>query len=422
MIIKKPQIGTVYVAGAGLAGLSAAISCILKGYKVHLFESTSHAGGRCRSFNDASLERIIDNGNHLILTGNLSVTNYLKSINALNEFKTIDPASFHFIDIISNEQWILQPGLSWFPWWILMQSKRIPDTNLKDYLALIKFKYANDETIADLTNTSRPIFKRLWQPLSQAVLNTNAQEAAAAPIWSMLSTTLLKGNKASRPMLPKTSLSGSLVDPAINFLDANNAGPQFSMRLKNIEMNDSRVKSITLNERRFMLNSYDKIILALPPSEVANLLPHIATPSETRSIVNIHYRIDDQPLLPNNVPFIGMIGGNAHWLFRRKDVYSVTISDANDIVEKTNKQIATNIWHEVAKVIGKNNSEVPLYRVIKERRATIAQTPAQNKLRPDSRTLLKNLYLAGDWTNTGLPATIEGAIYSGQKAVETLTK
>ena len=82
MIIKKPQIGTVYVAGAGLAGLSAAISCILKGYKVHLFESTSHAGGRCRSFNDASLERIIDNGNHLILTGNLSVTNYLKSINA----------------------------------------------------------------------------------------------------------------------------------------------------------------------------------------------------------------------------------------------------------------------------------------------------------------------------------------------------
>jgi squalene-associated FAD-dependent desaturase len=416
------NIGTVYIVGAGLAGLSAAVSCVLNGYKFQLFESTNHAGGRCRSFRDPTLGRTIDNGNHLILSGNLSVKNYLKRINALNSFKTIDPVSFQFIDINSEEQWSLQPSLGWIPWWVLMQSKRIPSTELKDYLALIKFKYADDETIADLINTSRPIFDRLWQPLSQAVLNTDAKEAAAAPIWAMLSSTLLKGRKASRPMLPKVSLSASLVDPAINFLSVSNGSPQFSMRLRSIEMNESYVKSIIFNEQRLALNPQDKVILALPPHEISTLLPNITIPTETRSIVNVHFRINDCPRLPNNAPFIGMIGGSAHWLFRRNDIYSVTVSAANDIAEQTNEQIAKKIWCEVAKVIGKSDSDVPLNRVIKERRATIAQTPEQNKLRPDSRTLLKNLFLAGDWTKTGLPATIEGAIFSGHKAVEILAK
>ena len=100
----------------------------------------------------------------------------------------------------------------------------------------------------------------------------------------------------------------------------------------------------------------------------------------------------------------------------------MTISAADQLAEKSSDQIAALIWREIAKVIGRTSDTIPPVRVIKEQRATIAQTPAQNRQRPDSLTNWQNLFLAGDWTNTGLPATIESAVYSGQKAADLLTK
>jgi squalene-associated FAD-dependent desaturase len=414
--------GTVYIAGAGLAGLSAAVSCVAKGYTVQLFEATNHAGGRCRTYHDKVLERSIDNGNHLILSGNLAVKDYLTSIDALEEFEAIDHVTFEFIDMRSDERWSLQPSAGRIPWWVLWPGKRIPGTNLSDYLAFIRLKFASEETLAELINPSRPIFDRLWQPLCQAVLNTDAHEGSASSIWAMLSETLLKGSQASQPMLTKQGLSKALVDPAVNFLTKNNAAPQFSMRLRTLKPADRRIQSIILNDNEILLKPEDKIILALPPNEISALLPDIMVPTETRAIVNVHFRIDDQPALPNNAPFIGMIGSTSHWLFRRKDIYSVTISAADEFAAKTNEQIADIVWQEVAKVAGVIGRQVPLFRVIRELRATIAQTPKQNKKRPDSQTNWGNLVLAGDWTNTGLPATIEGAVASGQKAAEILGK
>jgi hydroxysqualene dehydroxylase len=417
----RSDIGTVYIAGAGLAGLSAAVSCVLAGHKVQLLEATNHAGGRCRSYEDTVLERRIDNGNHLILNGNLGIRDYLTSIGALDSFETVDPVAFEFIDMESDESWSLRPSAGRIPWWVLLPSRRIPGTSLSDYLSLSKLKSATDETLSDLIDPSRPIFDRLWQPLSQAVLNTDAQEGSAASIWAMLSETLLKGREASRPMLTKHGLSAALVDPAVSFLATRNATPQFSKRVREIKTDGTHVLSLKINDQEVMLRPGDKIILALPPNEIETLLPDITIPTETRAIVNVHFRIDEQPILPNNAPFIGMIGSTSHWLFRRGDIYSVTISAADDLAAKTNEQIAEIVWQEVAKVVGKAGSEMPLVRVLREQRATIAQTPEQNKRRPDSRTKWQNLLLAGDWTNTGLPATIESAVVSGQKAAETLT-
>ncbi len=107
-------------------------------------------------------------------------------------------------------------------------------------------------------------------------------------------------------------------------------------------------------------------------------------------------------------------------MFNRGVVFSVTISAADELTEKTSEEIANLIWPEIAKVIGRDGTTLPLNRIIKEQRATMAQTPEQNERRPDSPTKWQNLFLAGDWTNTGLPATIESAVVSGQKAAELL--
>ena len=414
--------GKVYIAGAGMAGLSAAVACVKKGHNVSLFEAARHAGGRCRSFEDSVLERVIDNGNHLILSGNYNIKQYLKGINATGNFEPVDPVRFEFVDLDAGISWSLTPSAGRFPWWILLPSKRIPGTNLGDYLALSKLKSADDETVANLIDPTQPIFERFWQPLCRAVLNTDASEGSAATIWTMLSQTLLQGRKASCPMLAKDGLSAALVDPAVNYLTTYNAAPQYSTRLRAIDSSGDRVGSITLNDQKIELDPQDQLILALPPYELSALLPDITVPTGTRAIVNVHFRLDDPPNLPNGAPFVGLVGSTAQWLFKRGDVFSVTISAADELAKKTNDEIAVIIWPEIAKVIGRDDGTIPLVRIIKEQRATIAQTPEQNHRRPDSSTKWQNLFLAGDWTNTGLPATIESAVYSGQKAADLLKK
>ncbi len=414
--------GTVYIAGAGMAGLAAAVACVQRGFKVSLFEAAKHAGGRCRSFEDSVLERVIDNGNHLILSGNTNIKRYLDSIDAIDNFKPVDPVRFEFVDLDADISWSLTPSAGRIPWWALLPGKRIPGTSLGDYLAMGSLKSAGDQAIGDLIDPTQPIFERFWQPLCRAVLNTDAQEGSAASIWTMLSQTLLQGRAASCPMLAKDGLSAALVDPAVEYLTKHNAAPQYATRLRAIECSGERVHSITLNDQEIELGPQDRLIIALPPHELSTLLPDIPVPTATRAIVNVHFRLEDPPNLPNHAPFVGLIGSTAQWLFKRGDVFSVTISAADELAEKLSEEIAAIVWQEIAKVIGRDGGTIPPVRVIKEQRATIAQTPEQNRRRPDSSTNWQNLYLAGDWTNTGLPATIEGAVYSGQKAAELLEK
>ena len=124
--------------------------------------------------------------------------------------------------------------------------------------------------------------------------------------------------------------------------------------------------------------------------------------------------------MPTSTNFIGLIGGIADWVFQKDDIYSVTVSSANSISDLSNNDIAKIIWSEIAQILDKDAEIVPINRVIREYNATIKQSPEENKKRPDSQTTFKNLVLAGDWTKTGIPATIESAVISGQKVFELL--
>ena len=238
----------------------------------------------------------------------------------------------------------------------------------------------------------------------------------------MLSKTILKGAKNSSPMLPKTDLTAALIEPAIKYLNAKNSILQYSMRLQSIEKRGSYVNTLKFKQKLIKLNQKDIVILALPPNEISALLPEITVPTKTNPILNIHYKIEESVELPNGSPFMGIIGGKAEWIFRNGDIYSVTISDAVDLLKKSNNEIAQAIWQEVCKVLQLGNTKQPACRVIREMRATFSQTPQQNHLRPDSQTSYRNLFLAGDWIKTGLPATIESAVISGQKVAKVINK
>jgi uncharacterized protein with NAD-binding domain and iron-sulfur cluster len=113
----------------------------------------------------------------------------------------------------------------------------------------------------------------------------------------------------------------------------------------------------------------------------------------------------------------GIIGGASEWLFGFSDRLSVTISAAERFLATPREELAATIWAEVQAVAG-FSAPLPAWQIIKEKRATFAATPQQDALRPGVETPWRNLFFAGDWTRTGLPATIEGAIRSGVRAAE----
>src|SRR5262249_4877869 len=151
---------------------------------------------------------------------------------------------------------------------------------------------------------------------------------------------------------------------------------------------------------------------AVPPWVAATLVPDLPTPTEFRAIVNAHYAIDAPPGAP---AMIGLVNATVEWIFVFPGRVSITISGADRLLDLPREKLAEDIWQEVAKVLGLGVA-MPRWQVIKERRATFAALPSEEPKRPATATRFANLVLAGDWTATGLPATIEGAIQSGFRA------
>jgi len=134
--------GRVHVVGAGLAGLAASVTLADQGQAVILYESGPQAGGRCRSFLDAELGVRIDNGNHLLLSGNAAASAYIERIGALDTFERSAEAAIPFIDINSGEHWAVRPGRGMVPWWVLRAARRVPGTRARDYLEVLRLRSA----------------------------------------------------------------------------------------------------------------------------------------------------------------------------------------------------------------------------------------------------------------------------------------
>jgi hypothetical protein len=183
-------------------------------------------------------------------------------------------------------------------------------------------------------------------------------------------------------------------------------------RLRAVLFNDAAVSSLNFGELQIPLSAGDQVILAVPSWIAMTLIPGIPTPDHNSAIVNAHYRAAAPPGAPE---MLGIIGGTAEWVFAFPERLSVTVSGADTIIDRDRAELAAFLWRDVAAAHGLS-PELPAWQVVKEKRATFRATPDQDAKRPPARTRWTNLFLAGDWTATGLPATIEGAIRSGQKA------
>ncbi|HKU94264.1 MAG TPA: hydroxysqualene dehydroxylase HpnE [Vineibacter sp.] len=406
---------TIYVIGAGLAGLSAAVAASAKGARVTLIESAEQAGGRCRSYFDSSLGHVIDNGNHLVLSGNQATAAYLRTIGAADRLTGPDRARFAFVDVTNGERWTIAPNDGWLPWWVLSKSRRVPGSSLGEYLAIAKLRAPDHgRTIGDVIDCQGPFWDRLLRPFLLAALNSEPETASADLAAAVIRETLIKGGQACRPRIASPSLDAAFIEPALAYLKRRGASVRLSQRLRGIGLADKRAARLDFADGPLSLAANDRVVLATPPWVTRDLLPGVAAPDAFRSIVNGHFSVAPPAGI---APMTGVIGGTAEWVFAFDDRVSVTVSSADRLVDTDREALARILWQDVATVCGLGPT-LPPWQIVKERRATFAATPEQAAKRPAARTAWTNLVLAGDWTDTGLPATIEGAVRSGQRAAD----
>ena len=186
--------------------------------------------------------------------------------------------------------------------------------------------------------------------------------------------------------------------------------------LKGIERADGRATQLLFADGEVVLGPDDRVVLAVAPAPAQGLLPEIDAPDDFRAIVNGHFALPPGFDWTAVAPMTGLIGGVAEWVFVFHDRISVTVSGADRIVDGDRADLARRLWADVARALDLGGTPLPTWQIVKEKRATFAATPEQDKKRPPARTGLSNLVLAGDWTRTGLPATIEGALRSGETA------
>ncbi|MGY4168715.1 squalene synthase HpnD [Bradyrhizobium sp. USDA 4529] len=407
---------TVHIIGAGISGLSAAVRLANGGYKVFVHEATQQAGGRCRSYFDAATNLTIDNGNHLLLSGNRHALSYARAIGT--EAGLVGPAraQFPFVDLASGRRWQLDLGDSRLPLWVFDEARRVPDTSLRDYLALAPLAWAGTGALVGNTIPCKgTLYDRLVQPLLLAALNVDPPEGSAGLAGAIVRETLLAGGQACRPLIARDGLSSVLIEPAVKLLQERGHSVQFSHELRALGMSGDRISELDFgNGDKVALGADDAVVLAVPPRAAAALLPGLKTPTKFRAIVNAHFRVDPPR---DAAPILGVVGGLVEWLFAFPQRLSVTISNGDRLVDMPREELALAIWQDICEASGVSG-DLPPWQIVRERRATFEATPEQNALRPGPATAQKNLFLAGDWTATGLPATIEGSVRSGDRAAD----
>ena len=405
------------VVGAGLAGLSAAVALREAGVPVAILDGAAQAGGRCRSYHDPQLGQTVDNGNHLVLSGNRAVARFRRTVGATAALVGPDEAAFAFCDLDDGARWTVRINDGPLPWWVLVNRRRVPGSRAADYWPLARLLTARRGRIDAQVATKGVAWERLLEPVLLAALNTAPAESAARLAANLLRETVAKGGRAMRPRIAEPTLSAAFVDPALAWLQARGSKATLGRRLRAIGFNGEHVASLDWGAGAEPVAPDEAVILAVPPWVATALVPGLTVPDEHRAIVNGHFAYAPPPGAP---AMLGLIGGTAEWVFAFADRISVTVSAADRLADTDREALARTFWAEIGRAYG-IDAPLPRWQIVKEKRATFAATPEQDARRPPAATRWRNLFLAGDWTQTGLPATIEGALRSGETAARLAT-
>jgi len=406
---------TVHVIGAGIAGLACATRLAKTGTPVAIYEQNRTAGGRCRSYFDQRLARTVDTGIHLTFARSTNFRAFLDDIGAADQLVGPDASYCRFVDIVSGRDWTLRPNAGPVPWWLMVPWRSPPQKGFADIIGLVRLASSDaSATVAACVPTDGATFRNLWEPITVACLNTKPAHASAQLLWRFIRDGISNGSRLYHQRFPRGPLSECFIDPALAALRARDGRVNLRERLLGLEFAGDRIVALSFASRRVALDRSDAVVLALPPKPAARLVPSLAAPERSSAIITAHFAL--RPPAPPAPDLTCVIEGRSIWLLVRHDVATATIGAADDMLHQSSDAIARKLWSAIAVVLGRDGGQLPPHRVLKFRDGTYAHTPTEVARRPSNRTRWTNLFLAGDWTASEFPATVDSAAHSGHLA------
>jgi len=439
----------VVIIGAGWAGLAAAVKLTQQGQKVMLLESAKQAGGRARavSFNNKE----VDNGQHLLIGAYTECLDLMKTvgINIETSLKrlpllltVINPRGVNK----KATQLILKAPALPAPLHLLYALVTAKGLTFKDRIAAIKFglylkknnyQLKQDISVDELFKASKQtdvLIRQLWEPLCLSTMNTPIKDASANVFMQVFKDAFTNKRKDADLLLPAVDLSSLFPDAAIKYIERNGGQIYLKSRIEKIDIDNGQITSVTakIENNGVQTITTSKLIIATAPQNLKKLI------SEQPELSNINNKIEQfnyEPIVtvylqyPENAQLtqamIGMSNTLSQWVFDRgtfcqqAGLISVVISCNGPHMAMDDDTLTQTVDDEIA-ILFTNKPTLLNSFVIREKRATFACKVNINDIRPKNTTDVEGLFLAGDYTDTRFPATLEGAVRSGLAAAKLI--
>lgn len=437
----------VLIIGGGLAGLSAGVALAGAGRRVRLLEQTPHLGGRARSFLHAPTGDVVDNGQHLLMGCYHSTWRFLREIGTLDRIAIQPRLKMHFVESPGKVTSLDCPTLP-APWHVMGGVMRSDAFSWSEKMEIARLGRAvrngdHDEELSTLNveewltrlGQSERVKRHFWDLLSIAALNEDPRRASAAVFARVLKIALFTATADSCLALPRAGLSDCYADAARSYIESRGGSVEFGRRVAAIEMSESSCRGA-----RFVDGSSAEasaVISAVPWHEFVRIIPADLLRSEPyftnilsllpAPIISINLWFD-RPI--TDLEFAGLRGTTIQWIFNRSKItgstghaYSLVLSGAHRQVQTSKDELLKIALHDIEQLFPAARDARLLHSlIIKERFATFSPGVGVDQFRPAAKSPIRGLYLAGDWTATGLPATIEGAVASGYVAAEHVVR
>jgi squalene-associated FAD-dependent desaturase len=430
---------SVLIIGGGFAGLSAAVALCERGFAVTVLERRNHLGGRAYSFTDPTTGDTVDNGQHLFMGCYDQTIAFLKKIGCLEKLKFQERTQIDFLDAENGIDAFVCPPLP-APLHVLAGLFKLKGLTLGDKLRAFNLsgtlrgtaKTNGALTVSDWLKQlkqSDNISERFWTPMVVATLNESPDVASAQMLIKVLQQAFGGGREASAIGISSVGLSDLYTQGALRFIESHGGDIRLFAQVNKILVREHRAIGVELKNGESLIADY--VLSTVTPNVLREILDEPLRQNEfayleklnSSAIVSINLWFD-RPVTERK--FIGLIGTEIQWLFN-KDAISATanhshhlaliISAANRYVNHTKNQLIDLALRDLHHLIPQSREANVLHStIVKERQATISHTVESDRLRPNPQTSITNFFLAGDWTNTGLPATIESAVLSGNTA------
>jgi len=415
----------VAIVGGGYAGMAAAVTLANQGVAVTVFEANATLGGRARrvTINEVTL----DNGLHILIGA------YRETLRLIDQVHRSSDSALLRLPLT----WHLHQGLSLrAPKWpaplhlaaALLRAKgvsfheRCSALRMMHKLRSARFQLAQDTTVSALLAQHRQgatLTQQLWQPLCVSALNAPPDKSSAQVFLNVLRDGLNTERAGSDLLIARVDLSALFPEPAADYVRARGGTVLTGKRVTAIDPSGDGFAVTAGGET----STFTHVICALPPHQAPAFLAGISALAQIKATVDA---LDYQPItsvylqfrgrvqLPS--PMTGLTDGTAQWLFDREAIcgqpglIGAVISAEGAHQDLTQDELATRVYNKLAKHFGPL-PPLSWQRVISEKRATFAATP--NLKRPSQQTPLKHFWLAGDYTASEYPATLEAAVRSG---------